>query len=200
MHRLWSKPEKKRHWIGNGKTLSRTLDGTVVRPQHMALCRIHCCIAEPPARLSLYCTDLCRRFWIKYLFVLWICLHKRKRPGRTQSKDTHAPNTGPVLVKHNQPLDSVVQAQFRGGRGGVWKYAWFPATGRNQESGLNLGRMRTVCRTAPRLSYSLDDWEVTGTQCGCPVRMRGGLNLKSWQKKKACHRSNKAIQNLVKDG
>lgn len=43
------------------------------------------------------------------------------RPGRRQRKDTYVPNTGPVLVKHNQALDSVAlaQAQFRGGRGGV---------------------------------------------------------------------------------
>lgn len=108
------------------------------RQQCMALFRINCWIA---------------RFCIKYFFVIWICRHKRKRPGTTQNKDTYLPNTGPVLVKHNQALDSMAQVRFRGGRGGVWNYAWFPATGQNQESGLNLGRMRTVCRTAPQLCY-----------------------------------------------
>lgn len=135
----------------------------------MALCRINCGIARPPAPLSLYCTDLCFRFWIKYFFVSWICLHKRKRPGTTPSKDTYAANTGPVFVKHNQALDSMAQVQFRGGRGGVWNYACFPATGKNQESGLNLGRMRTVCRTAPQLSYVSvwlgGDWDTMWVSC-----------------------------------
>lgn len=62
--------------------------------------------------------DHCFRSWIKDLLSECACM-RGKRPGRRQRKDTYVPNTGPVLVKHNQALDSVAQARFRGGSGGV---------------------------------------------------------------------------------